>query len=470
MCLMPQSVKAQYFPQTQTLNATDIEGKTIEESGQATHHSLVWTTSGTPSKCTLEITTSDDGDTFIPVGKGDCRSNGTYSVNGPKAKYVQIHLSEIGGGNSPSVVYSYVGAGPAADLWTKLDALRSIEAYKHGITFINKCPGSVLDQLPTLTDEDFQLYKQQFGASLDIAASFGDTGANGIPSAQNSIQTEALGQIEFETEHYGFNWQTCIGDKQEHTEPDGSKGRKWSYWRPTFSLGGSVGLRPTLVLENLTSTTKTITNPGLRPMFQDAFGWSLGPKFNWVTSHSSQFAAFGTLGENYLVSQVTSFKQGDDTVTATPISNSVGQSALFWEAGIEWKLLSTDIVNAYINKTDVLDPPFAFSTGYRQDGRFRRAGDLPATVESPEAYYFFRFNVGLNKILHWGTDEVKPGNGYTFKFGVDYERPVRAGSMPTATRYYVSANIDLMQVFKPSQKTPTGQQPPPPPAVRATIQ
>jgi len=206
-------------------------------------------------------------------------------------------------------------------------------------------------------------------------------------------------------------------------------------------------------MENLSSTTATIKVPNNRPMFQDAFGWSLGPKMNVATSHTSQLSVFATVGENYLISQVTSFKQGDDTVTATPVANNVGQSAFYWESGVQWKLLNTDIVNAYINKTDVLDPPFDISFGYRNDSRFKRAGDL-AGITNSQAYGFLRFTVGLNKILNWNTTTVNPGKGYTFKFGVDYERRLGGSQMPNATRYYVSANLDIMQLFKPSTQQP----------------
>jgi hypothetical protein len=185
-------------------------------------------------------------------------------------------------------------------------------------------------------------------------------------------------------------------------------------------------------------------------------GWVCGgagvftrPKVNFATSHLSQADIFVDLGEKYLISQVTSFKQGDDTITATPVSNNVGQSAMYWEVGAEWKYLNTDIANAYLNKTDVLSPPFVVSLGYKRDSRFKGSGDL-AGFSNPEARFFFRFAVGLNKIGNWTGDQVAPGKGYTFKFGVDYEKPLGDSRMPTATRYYVSANIDLMKVFKPS--------------------
>jgi hypothetical protein len=313
---------------------------------------------------------------------------------------------------------------------TKLESLRRYRAALQGKTEVTSCPG-MTGTPPTPTPDDFKSYYDTFGANLDVAASFGDTGSGGIPSAQNTIQTEALGQIEFESEHFFYDYGSCL-----------------SHW-PTLSFGGTVGLRPALVMENLSSKTATLAIPNNRPMYQDAFVWSLGPKMNIATSHLSQAALFANLGEEYLIGQVTSFKQGDDTITAVPVSNDVGQSALYWETGVEWKYLNTDIANAYLNKTDVLSPPFTVSIGYKDDRRFKRAGDL-ASFANPEARFFFRFSVGLNKIGNWSGDQVTPGKGYTFKFGIDYERPIGDSRMPTATRYYVSANIDIVKVFKPS--------------------
>src|SRR5713101_6945070 len=197
----------------------------------------------------------------------------------------------------------------------RLASLRLYKAAQQGKTAIESCPDMTgTPPLPTL--RDFQSYYDPFGANFDVGASFGDTGANGIPSAQTSIQTEALGRIEFESEHFFYNYGSCLSH------------------RPTVSFGGTVGLQPALVMENLTSPTAVIANPNNRPMFQDAFVWTLGPKLNVATSHLSQLALFANLGQKYIISQVTSFKQGDDTITATPVSNGVGQSALFWETGL----------------------------------------------------------------------------------------------------------------------------------------
>ena len=318
-----------------------------------------------------------------------------------------------------------------ADAQARLAGLRTIRARQLGQgADIELCKGMAgTPAEPPSTD--YQGYYNNFGATLNVAASFGDTGASGIPSAKNTIDTETLGQIEFESEHFFYNYKRCLSR------------------RPTFSFGGLVGLQPALVMENLTSMSATIAIPKNRPMFQDAFGWNLIARMNVATSQLSQVAAFADFGGKYLISQVSSFKQGDDTIVATPVANQVGQSATYWETGVEWKYLNTPIANAYLNKTDVLTPPFAISVGYKHDNRFNRAGDL-AGFSSPEARFFFRFTVGLNKIKNWSTQEVEPSKGYTFKFGIDYEKPVSDSKMPVSTRYYVSGNFDINKIFKPS--------------------
>lgn len=48
-----------------------------------------------------------------------------------------------------------------------------------------------------------------------------------------------------------------------------------------FSFGGMIGLYPDLVMENLSSATATIAQPKNRPMFQDSFRWTLGPKVSY---------------------------------------------------------------------------------------------------------------------------------------------------------------------------------------------
>src|SRR6266446_1319398 len=267
-----------------------------------------------------------------------------------------------------------------------------------------------------------------FGAVFDVSGAFGDAGNGSVPAAQTTIQTETVGLIKFESAHYGSVADT---DKGHH---------------PDFSFGGTVGLYPTLVLENLSSTTATITQPNARPMFQDAFRWSLGPSLNVPIFDHGEGSLFIDLGQNFLVSQVSSFKQGNDSIVATPVNNGVGRAAIFWEGGVQVRLLNVAISQAHSDKQSFLLPGFQIATGYRHDSRFNKSGDL-ATYDNPTARFFLRFFVSLNNILDQRT-AGKPNQPMSFKFGVDYEKPISESRIPSATRYIVSADVDILKLFR----------------------
>jgi hypothetical protein len=150
-----------------------------------------------------------------------------------------------------------------------------------------------------------QLY-QPFGAVFDLLGSFNDAGSGAYPAAQSGIQTEVLGKIEWASEHYGYK-NTLSGGSTIGYEK-----------KLDFSFGGAIGIYPALVLENLSSTTTTILQPLARPMFQDAFQWEIGPRINRPLFLHGEASLFVNFGQNFLINQVTSFKQGDNTVTATP--------------------------------------------------------------------------------------------------------------------------------------------------------
>jgi hypothetical protein len=280
-----------------------------------------------------------------------------------------------------------------------------------------------------------QLY-QPFGAVFDLLGSFSDAGSGAYPSAQSGIQTEALGQIEWESEHYGYKNTvsngTTIGFEKKFD----------------FSFGGGIGIYPALVLENLSSTTTTIAQPLARPMFQAAFKWEIGPRLNRPLFSHGEASAFANFGQNFLLDQVTSFKQGDNTVTATPVSNGVGRAAAFAEGGLEAKILSSTIWLAHDNKYDNLRPLFLVATGVRKDTRLSGSGDLGG-YDHPQERLFFRFFINLTSITAY-SDDVKKSAPGSIRFGIDMDRGLLSQRVPTATRFFVSADFNIMQVFKPS--------------------
>src|ERR1035437_4528800 len=280
-----------------------------------------------------------------------------------------------------------------------------------------------------------QLY-EPFGAVFDLLGSFSDAGSGAFPSAQSGIQTEALGRVEWESEHYEYANVTKLGSEVDYVR------------KLDFSFGGTIGLYPALVLENLSSTSETIAQPHNRPMFQDAFQWQIGPKLNYPLYSHGEATFFVNVGQNFLINQVTSFKEGDNTVTATPVSNGVGRTAAFGEAGFEAKILSSTIWQAHDNKYDNLRPLFLVATGVRKDTRLSGSGDL-AGYDHAQDRLFFRFFINLTKIIAYN-DQVNKAAPASVRFGVDMDRGLISQRVPTATRFFVSADFNIMQVFKPS--------------------
>jgi hypothetical protein len=276
---------------------------------------------------------------------------------------------------------------------------------------------------------------EPFGAVFDVLGSFGDAGSDSVPSAQSGIQTQLFGAIKWESEHFGY----------ENTVSAEQVGYKR---KVDFSFSGEFGLYPALVLENLTSTTTTIAQPNARPMFQDAFHWTIGPNLNFLQFSHGESTAFVSFGQNFLINEVTSYKQGDNTVTATPVSNGVGRAAAFVEGGLQTKILANPIWVAHDDKISHLSPLFLVASGVRRDTRFSASGDL-AGYDRPEERLFFRFYINLTKVVSY-TDETKPANPASVRFGVDLERPIFDQRVPTATRFFVSADLDIMKIFRPS--------------------
>lgn len=281
---------------------------------------------------------------------------------------------------------------------------------------------------------------EPFGAVFDVLASFGDAGSGSVPSAQSGIQTQLFGNIKWESQHF----------RAENTASGGQTGYKRKI---DFSFGGELGLYPVLVLENLTSTTATIAQPSARPMFQDAFHWSIGPNVNFLQFSHGESTAFVDFGQNFLINQVTSYKQGDDTITATPVSNNAGRAAAFFEGGLQTRILANPIWVAHDDKISNLSPLFLIAAGVRRDTRFSASGDL-AGYDRPEERVFFRFFIDLTKVVTY-TDTTKPASPASVRFGVDLERPMFAQRVPTATRFFLTADLDIMKVFRPTSGNPT---------------
>lgn len=268
---------------------------------------------------------------------------------------------------------------------------------------------------------------QPFAAVFTAAESFGDAGNGAVPAAQNGLQTETLGRIAWESEHYG-----------------GSS----TVFHPDFSFGGNIGFAPTMVLVNLTNQG-TAVPPKARPMLQNAFEWDVSPRLNVPIFSKGEISGLATLGQALLVSDVSSFKQGDNTtIVATPVTNNTGRAAIFFETGAQFRLFSqTDLFQTHSEKS-YLTPAFSASAGFRDDTRFRKEGDL-AAYDNPQRRYFFRMFISLTNIVRQ-KEQGSNSDPISVNFSVDYDKPVADSRVPAATRYTISSNVDIMKLFHPS--------------------
>ena len=268
---------------------------------------------------------------------------------------------------------------------------------------------------------------EPFGAVFVAAQTFGDAGSAAVPAAQTSLQTETLGRIAWESEHY---WSSAT---QQHY--------------PDFSFGGNIGFTPTLTLVNLTNQGTAVL-PGARPTLQNAFEWDLTPRVNIPVFSKGEVSGFITLGQTLLTSDVISFKQSDGTtLVATLVSNNTGRAAIFSEYGAQFRLFNqTELFQTHLEKS-YLTPAFSFAAGNRRDGRFNKSGDL-ADYDKPEQRYFFRMFISLSKVIRQ-KQQGDTADPITLDFAVDYDRPVSDSRVPAATRYTISSNVDVMKLFRP---------------------
>jgi hypothetical protein len=189
-------------------------------------------------------------------------------------------------------------------------------------------------------------------------------------------------------------------------------------------------------------------------MFQQGFVWSIRPQLNVhlppVVNNllSEEVAVFGGVGQSILTSPVNSFKQSNDTITATIVSNNVGNGALFYETGLQYRLYNTDLATVHRDKS-FLNPSFFLESGFKIDSRFKAEGDL-AGYDSPRNRAFVRFLVSLNKVTNArGTSE--PKEPFSVDFGIAHEIPVSESRVPASTRIIIRGSMDVMKLLKGSQ-------------------
>lgn len=276
---------------------------------------------------------------------------------------------------------------------------------------------------------------EPFAAVFNGALALAATGNSSVRSAQDAIQPQFRGTIDWESEHFA-----------------GDNG--WSKYAH-FSFGGTFGYAPIMLLTDLQKNDAAQPGPP-RPLFQQGLVWDITPRLNTRAFDEGEFSIFGRFGQSWYTSEVTSFKAGDDTIVATVTNNNVNRAATFWETGAEFRIFNKPLHIIHGEKS-YITPKFSVSGGFRDDTRFKRAGEI-SDYDTPESRTFVRFLVTLDKVLFPKTQD-QPQSFFSASFGVDYERPLDDDRVPAATRLLFKSDFDLFKLFQSGKLEKQNPQP-----------
>lgn len=101
------------------LSATGA-GTAIAEFTGASVHTINWTTTGSPTGCTIQLETSTTATgAFSLVGAAQtCTSSGSYTLSGSTANFYRVNLTTLSGGTNPTVAYTYFGSPNSTTTFT----------------------------------------------------------------------------------------------------------------------------------------------------------------------------------------------------------------------------------------------------------------------------------------------------------------------------------------------------------------
>ena len=103
----------QQLTQQTTLSATGSTPIVSEQGGYAVH-TIIWTTTGSPTGCTLALQASSTfTGSYTNVGAAQsCTASGSYTVSGTAPNYANVALSVLSGGTAPTVTITYFALPP----------------------------------------------------------------------------------------------------------------------------------------------------------------------------------------------------------------------------------------------------------------------------------------------------------------------------------------------------------------------
>ena len=226
-------------------------------------------------------------------------------------------------------------------------------------------------------------------------------------------------------------------------------------WGLEISGGGRIGMQPVLNLvvpEPATATasaaasssgasasTSASAKTAPTAVHQNAFVWTAGLQVHVPVSQlDSEFALFGNLGSALLTTTPKVLGTGTAAQLALPLDTGTKNNAWRWETGVQFSVFDNELDQIHA-EGGMLTPQLQAAVAWRRDTRFADASGFT----SPTDRVIFRFALDAIRVL----DKRQVGDNartYTFGFAVERERGLGGRPLPSATRYLLRGDVNLL--------------------------
>lgn len=220
------------------------------------------------------------------------------------------------------------------------------------------------------------------------------------------------------------------------------------------SIGGRFGMQPvlTIVTPQATTDAKASTPATPTTTHQNAFVWTAGLQAHMpFETIDSEVSLYGSLGSSLLTTVPKVLGSGDTAQLALPVNGKTDANAWRWESGLTFNMFDNALSQIYA-ESGTLTPQFQVLVAWRRDERFSGI----TAFRNPTNRLLFRLTLDALRVFDKRQVGAEPKT-YTFSFVVEKERAFGLGDgrLPSAMRYLVRGNVDLLNAIATSGSKPS---------------
>lgn len=208
-----------------------------------------------------------------------------------------------------------------------------------------------------------------------------------------------------------------------------------------FATSGRFGLVPALVLIRPASTTTGMVDSPLESQSTDDKGIVLDGRLDAILTlgQSTEFVLGTTLGQVWLDARKIVRKVNGTDTTFEIIVPPKGNSGIFYETGLSFRYFHRAVRDIRAEQPSI-DPLLECGVSVRHDERFAGA----STFGNPSKRLLLRFKLAGIPLVDTRKPESKP---VTIGFGIEHERGLASGGLPSVTRVFLAADVSLVKAL-----------------------